>query len=111
MSRHLFASAAVAALLAPFAVHGQETTSSIRGTVTANGAPVANATITVLHVPSGTRAVATSGADGNFDVSGLRIGGPFTISVAAKGFPGGIDNEPLTGCFRVFSGLKISFHL
>ena len=49
MRNNLFLGVAVAALVMPAAAMAQETTSSIRGTVTANGAPVAGATVTVTN--------------------------------------------------------------
>jgi hypothetical protein len=81
MRNHLFIGAAVAALIAPAAVQAQETTSTIRGTVTDNGAPVAGVTVTAVHVPSGTTSSAATSADGGFVISGLRPGGPYTVSV------------------------------
>ncbi|HYZ48660.1 MAG TPA: carboxypeptidase regulatory-like domain-containing protein, partial [Sphingomonas sp.] len=81
MRNHLFVGAAVAALIAPAAVQAQETTSTIRGTVTENGAPVAGAAVLAVHVPSGTRAATSTAADGSFTLTGLRPGGPYTVSV------------------------------
>lgn len=83
-----------AALLAPFAAVtfvatpavAQETTSAITGTVTAGNAPVANATVTVVHVPSGTRTTVTTNASGSYTAAGVRTGGPYTVSVTARGF-------------------------
>ena len=75
-----------AALIAPTAAYAQETTSSVRGQVVSNNAPVANAAVTVTHVPSGTVSRTTSDATGNFSATGLRVGGPYTIQVAAEGF-------------------------
>lgn len=60
----------------------QETTSTIRGTVTADGAGVAGAKITIKHVPSGTVSTTTTTADGGFTASGLRSGGPYTVTVS-----------------------------
>lgn len=71
--------------LLPAAAHAQETTSSVRGDVTAGGAPVAGAQVTVTHVPSGTQSTSTTDANGAFSASGLRVGGPFTIAVTAAG--------------------------
>ena len=65
----------------------QEVTSTIRGTVTAGDAPVAGAAVTVTHVPSGTTSTTQTGADGSFSASGLRAGGPFTVTVSASGYP------------------------
>jgi Carboxypeptidase regulatory-like domain/TonB dependent receptor len=88
--RHLTSSTAFAVLalaLAAPAVYAQETTSSIRGAVSdAAGAPVAGAAVVVTHMPSGTRAVATTAADGSFDARGLRVGGPYQVVVSATGF-------------------------
>jgi hypothetical protein len=65
----------------------QETSSSIRGTVTdQNGAPVAGATVVVTHVPSGTTSTQTTDASGGFNAAGLRLGGPFNVQVDADGF-------------------------
>ena len=83
-----------AALFVPFATTvvlptpalAQETTSSISGTVTAGSAPVANATVTVIHVPSGTKTIVTTNASGSYTAAGVRSGGPYTVSVAARGF-------------------------
>jgi hypothetical protein len=83
--KKLLLGCAIAALAAP-AAYAQETTSSIRGTVTASGAPVANATVTIVHVPSGTRSVTTTNGDGSYSASGLRVGGPYTVTVSAQGY-------------------------
>ncbi|WP_165799654.1 TonB-dependent receptor [Sphingomonas oleivorans] len=84
--KKLFIGCAVAAL-ATSAAYAQETTSSIRGSVDAAGEPVANATVRVTHVPSGTVSTTTTGADGSFNFSGLRVGGPFTVMVSGQGYP------------------------
>jgi len=64
----------------------QETTSAISGTVTAAGRPVPNATVTIVHVPSGTRITATTNAAGAYSVAGVRTGGPYTVTASARGF-------------------------
>ena len=83
MRNNLFLGVAAVALIAPAAVSAQETTSSIRGTVSNNGVPVAGATVIATHVPSGTRSTSTTGADGAFSFNGLRVGGPFTVEVTS----------------------------
>ncbi|WP_299428195.1 hypothetical protein, partial [Sphingomonas bacterium] len=62
MRNHLFIGAAVAALMIPAAASAQETTSTIRGSVSANGAPVADARILITDVNSGTKV--ETGTDG-----------------------------------------------
>ena len=74
------------ALVTP--VVAQETTSTIAGTVTANGAPVAGANVEVVNTATGARGSAVTGDGGNFSVGGLRPGGPYTVSVAASGYTG-----------------------
>ena len=84
----LGASASVLALAATSA-YAQEVTGTIRGDVQdENGQPLAGATVTVTHVPSGTRSVVTTDGSGSFNAANLRIGGPFDITVAAPGFEG-----------------------
>jgi hypothetical protein len=85
--RHLRLGCALAALLAPVAIHAQETSASIRGqVVTDAGVGVANANVTIIHTPSGTRTSQTTDASGNFNATGLRIGGPYSVEVAAPGY-------------------------
>ena len=83
-----------AALLVPFAAAtfvatpaaAQETTSTISGTVTAAGAPVRNATVTIVHVPSGTRTVVRTNDAGAYSAGGVRTGGPYTVTASARGY-------------------------
>ncbi len=86
MRHQYFVGAAIAALVFPVSAYSQETTSSVRGTVTAEGAPVAGASVRIEHKPSGTVSLATSNADGSFNANGLRVGGPFSVTVTAAGF-------------------------
>ncbi len=81
------ASIATLAALAPVAaVYAQSTTASLRGTVVdASGTPVSDASVTILHVPTGSVSVTTTSANGSFFESGLRPGGPYTITVTASG--------------------------
>ncbi|NNV56554.1 TonB-dependent receptor [Limnovirga soli] len=64
----------------------QETTSDIIGVVTDNGNAIGGATITALHVPTGTKYVTTSRKDGRYNLPNLKIGGPYTITVSYVGF-------------------------
>jgi hypothetical protein len=86
MRHNLFLGVAAIALLAPATAMAQETTSTIRGSVTAGGVAVPGASITIVNVPSGTRSTVTTDADGSFNVGGLRVGGPFTVTVSAAGY-------------------------
>jgi len=76
----------VLALAASSAVYAQETTAAVRGAVTGEGgAPVAGAAVTIVHTPSGTRSTTVSGENGTYDARGLRVGGPYEITVQAPG--------------------------
>ncbi len=80
-SRHFAASAAigviVAALSAP-AAFAQQTTAALRGVALDEaGAPIAGATVTIIHTPSGTKTTLVTDAAGVFDARGLRVGGPY----------------------------------
>lgn len=87
LMRRLAAGAALSVLAAASAtaVYAQETTSAVHGVVTADGAPVAGASVTLVHTPSGTRAVTSTESTGTFDMRGLRVGGPYTITITAPG--------------------------
>jgi hypothetical protein len=76
----------LACLLAATAVQAQNTSSSLSGRVTDDaGQPVAGATVAILHVPSGTTKSATTDADGRYSAQGLRVGGPYTVTVTRNG--------------------------
>ncbi|MBU1287155.1 MAG: TonB-dependent receptor [Alphaproteobacteria bacterium] len=65
----------------------QVTTSSIRGSVTdSNGSPVSGATVTILHVPTGTVSVTSTTATGAFSAQNLRVGGPYSVTVTGSDF-------------------------
>lgn len=84
------ASVAALAALAPIAaVHAQTTSANLRGEIVdGSGAPVSGATVTIIHSPSGTASRAVTNETGQFFQSGLRVGGPYSIIVAAPGFQG-----------------------
>ncbi|MCC6829428.1 MAG: TonB-dependent receptor [Novosphingobium sp.] len=67
-------------------VAAQETTSTIRGSVTSEGAPVAGATVEILNTATGAKSTVTSSASGGFGVSGLRAGDPYSVTVTAPGY-------------------------
>ncbi len=64
----------------------QETTSEIVGSVSDNGSSVSGATITALHLPTGTRYTTTSRKDGRFNLPNMKVGGPYTITVGYIGY-------------------------
>jgi hypothetical protein len=84
----VFAAMAVALLaLRPSAFAQAIVSSGIAGSVAdRNGNPVAGATVTAVHTPTNTTYKAISGPNGRFSFTGLRVGGPYTVSAAAEGF-------------------------
>jgi len=74
----------------------QVTTSGMRGVVTAKGAPVSGATVTIVHTPSGSKKVLTTGNDGSYSVKGLRVGGPYTVTVSSDSGSGKAEQVFLT---------------
>ena len=64
----------------------QVTTSSIRGVVTTDDKPLAGATIVAIHTPSGTRYGTISNNEGHYAISGMRVGGPYEISITFIGY-------------------------
>lgn len=77
----------VVGLLDSSAVYAQTTSSTVRGSVvSADGTPISDAVIEILHLPSGTAARSTSGATGQFFQGGLRVGGPYRITVSSDAY-------------------------
>lgn len=87
-------SAAVAIVMAAPAF-AQNTTSAMNGRVTsADGKPVAGAAVVIVHRESGSASSLVTDADGRYSARGLRVGGPYTITVTK-----GSDKEMLDGVF------------
>src|ERR1700754_2116032 len=64
----------------------QETTSQILGTVSDGKEGLSGATITALHTPTGTKYTTTTRKDGRFNLPGLRVGGPYVLTISYVGF-------------------------
>ncbi|KAA1164789.1 TonB-dependent receptor [Pseudoalteromonas fuliginea] len=59
-----------------------ETSSSFKGEITGpNGNPAQGTKITIVHVPSGSTKTTTVSENGSFSAKGLRVGGPYKITV------------------------------
>ena len=84
----------------------QETAGQLNGLITnAQGAPAAGVTVEILHEPSGTSTTAITNAQGRFIGRGLRLGGPYKVTLTP---PGGAP-EPVTD--QVFLELGTPFEL
>lgn len=65
----------------------QVTTSTLRGRVTnSDNTPLIGATIIANHTPSGSEYGASSNSEGYFAISGMRVGGPYTITISYLGY-------------------------
>jgi outer membrane receptor protein involved in Fe transport len=72
------------------------TTGAMSGVVmNAQMQPVAGANVIAIHEPSGSSYEATTRADGRFTIPAMRVGGPYSVTVAYTG-AGGTAFEPLT---------------
>ena len=62
------------------------TTGSLNGVVTdASKQPIGDATVIAIHVPSGTTYEGKTRADGRFVIPGMRVGGPYSVTVTHGG--------------------------
>lgn len=83
MRRLLLSIVLLAAVLTTMA---QVTTSSINGKVTADGEEVIGATVIAKHIPSGTVYNAVTNIQGRYTIQGMRVGGPYEVTVSYLGF-------------------------
>ena len=68
--------------LAAAPVFAQSTSAGVGGQVVgADGQPVAGAEVTITHIDSGTVSRATTDAAGRYNARGLRVGGPYTVTI------------------------------
>ena len=69
---------------------GQGTTSSdMRGKVTdTEGIALIGAIVVAVHMPSGTNFGTVTDAEGNYQLPGMKVGGPYTVTVTYTGYTG-----------------------
>ncbi len=76
----------LAIALAAAPAFAQQTSASVGGRiVSADSAPVDGAVVTIVHEPSGTARTALTDAEGRYTARGLRVGGPYTITIDKDG--------------------------
>lgn len=74
-------------LVAGSGLMAQVTTATLKGLVQdASGEPLIGATIQAVHTPSGTYYGNTTNEKGYFTIPGMRIGGPYKVTVSYTGF-------------------------
>jgi hypothetical protein len=89
--------AAAMLLAVPVAGNAQETTTSVRGTVTApDGSPAAGQTVTVTDTRTNASRTVQTNANGAFEVRSLPVGGPFTIRVVSAQYENALITDVFT---------------
>jgi hypothetical protein len=85
-------------LLLPFAALAQETGGGLTGKVqSSKGEALPGATVIAVHQPSGTRYPVVTDAGGRYRLAGMRIGGPYKVTVSMMGMlPQTIDDIVIT---------------
>jgi outer membrane receptor for ferrienterochelin and colicin len=84
----------MAALATGAPVFAQSTSAALNGRITdPAGAPVAGASVEIVHTPSGSRRTVTTDSEGRFSAGGLRVGGPYTVTSTAAGRQSAERNE------------------
>ena len=76
-----------------FTAFAQETTSEISGVVRADNKGLQGATVVAVHVPSGTKYTTLSRQDGRYNLTNLRVGGPYEITATFVGFKQEVVNN------------------
>jgi hypothetical protein len=85
------------ALAASVPAMAQNTTSAIGGRVSiSDGKPAAGAKVTIVHTESGSVSNVVADADGRYSARGLRVGGPYTVTITKDGVTEKYDNVFLT---------------
>jgi hypothetical protein len=66
----------------------QITTSSVTGSVADGANPIADAKVTLVHLPTNSNYETTTNKQGRFSLDNLNVGGPYKITVEAMGYEG-----------------------
>lgn len=76
----------LAIALAAAPAFAQNTSASLAGRISAaDSQAVSGADVSIVHVPSGTVSHASTDAEGRYTARGLRVGGPYTITITKDG--------------------------
>ena len=79
--------AAVVAAFVGIAAFAQVTTSSLAGNIKDDtGEPLTGAAVVAVHMPSGTQYAAVANIDGNYTINGMRVGGPYKVTISFLGY-------------------------
>jgi len=77
----------LASLLMSVILFAQVTTSGLSGKVVGkDNLLLPGATVTAIHVPTGTKYVTVSNSNGQFSMQGMKSGGPYTVNISFMGY-------------------------
>ena len=99
-----------ALLCVPAMLLGQGvTTAAMSGTVSdLDGAPLTEANVVAVHVPSGTQYRAVTRAGGTYNIPNMRVGGPYRVTASRIGYKAHTE-ENLS--LSLGQDLKVDFRL
>ena len=80
-------------LLLSTAINAQVTTSALSGKISSNNEPIIGATVVATHTPSGTTYGSVTNVDGRYNISGMRVGGPYSIKISYVGYQSVVINN------------------
>jgi hypothetical protein len=84
----------IVGLLSVSMSYAQETSSTIRGTVKdSEGGVLSGATVVVKHLPTGSTKTLTTNENGNYQARGLRVGGPYSVTITNEGYNSGLQED------------------
>ena len=100
---------ALAVYASPAAAQGV-TTAAMTGVVKdAQGGVIPGASIVAVHLPSGTTYEGVAQGDGRFNIAGMRIGGPYKVTVALQGFSTEVKNDVVLSLGVTYLCLGLNF--
>jgi len=100
----LTATLAVALFAFSVASNAQETTSSIRGTLSApDGQPAAGVSVVITDTRTGRANTATTSSSGRFTIGSLSVGGPYTISMTSPDYASQSITDVIIGLGETFN--------
>jgi len=77
----------LASMLMSVMLFAQVTTSGLSGKVVGkDNLTLPGATVTAIHVPTGTKYVTVSNTNGQFSMQGMKSGGPYTVNISFVGY-------------------------